>query len=389
MPTDLPDLLLSVLCVASLGALLYLLVAIGQVSRFRVHPDSPVLEGSPPITVLIPIRGESYGLYENLTSFCAQEYTRFQLVFGVDGDRDPALPIIRRVITEWPERELTLTVGGGEDGGNQKVGKLIRMFSAARYDIIAVADSDVRADRHGLARLAGQFADAQVGAVSFFYCGVPDTRLGSRLLALFINEWFFPSVLVARSLAEPRFCLGALMAARRAALEAIGGFAVLEPYLADDYMLGNLIGRQGYRVRLAPCMVEHRVAEPSVKAALVHELRWSRTIQACAPVGHAFSFIGNNALTLTFLLALASGFRPLGLALFAFAIALRVALHFKVYSVLTHRPGLGDLLLLPVRDVLCFAVWAASFWSRGITWGGRQYRLQAGGRLSLEGGNLK
>jgi ceramide glucosyltransferase len=389
MTLALPDLLQSVLCIASLAALLYLFFAIRQVSRFRVQPDNPVVEDSPPITVLIPIRGESYGLYENLTSFCAQEYPRYQLVFGVGGERDPALPIIRRVIAEWPEREVTLTVGCGEDGGNQKVGNLNRMFSAAGHDIIAVADSDVRADRHCLARMVGQFADARVGAVSFFYCGVPDSRLGSRLLAQFINEWFFPSVLVARSLAEPRFCLGALMAVRRAALEAIGGFAALEPYLADDYMLGNLIGRQGYRVRLAPCVVEHMVAEPSVKAALVHELRWSRTIQACAPVGHAFSFIGNNALTLTFLLALASGFRPLGVALFVSAIALRVALHFNIYPLFTHRPGLGGLLLLPVRDVLCFAVWAASFWGRGITWGGQQYRLQAGGRLSLEGVNLK
>jgi ceramide glucosyltransferase len=41
--------------------------------------------------------------------------------------------------------------------------------------------------------------------------------------------------------------------------------------------------------------------------------------------------------------------------------------------------------LLPVRDVLSFAVFAASFCGRNVLWRGQLFKIDEGGRISAEG----
>ncbi len=364
------------LCLASLA---YLAVAIARVRAFGKRLGSTSSDYTPPVTVLKPLCGLEPGLRENLRSFCNQDYPGFQIVFGVADPDDPAAAVARDVMAEFPWGDFTLVAGGGACGINRKVANLANMFPHATHELIVIADSDMRVGENYLRAVVEPFADPKVGAVTCLYSGTAAGGLPSTLGALFINDWFFPSVLVALTFQRLRYCFGATMAVRRGALEAIGGFEELSAYLADDYMLGHLVSREGYEVRLASFLTENIVHEPGFKALLRHELRWARTIRACQPAGYAFSFIGNNTISLAAIYLLLTG-AAAGWVLLAGAVSLRLALHGTVRSILPSR-GHPVPWLLPLRDVLCLLTWAMSFFGRTISWRESDFQIRPDGRL--------
>jgi ceramide glucosyltransferase len=380
LPTAANGLLLA----AILMGLAYLLVAILAVRAFPGRRAVAPPLHLPPVTILKPVRGEEYGLYENLRSFCDQDYPSFQVVFGVRGNGDCAIPVVERLIREFPGLDTVLAVDDRVTEGNPKVASLANMYPHARHDYLVIADSDMRVDRTYLRSVTAPFEDPRVGATTCLYSGTPAAGWPSNLGAMYVNDWFLPSVLVALTLQKLRFCFGASMAVRRDVLVAIGGFEALAPYLADDYMLGDMVSRRGYRIRLSSYVVEGIVFEPDFRSLLAHELRWARTIRACRPAGYAFSFVANGTVTLSAMFLLASGRIGTGTALLFLSIALRVALHYTVRSAV-RVPGPAAPWLIPVRDLLCFAIWSASFFGRKVRWRGRRFSVRPDGQLTTEG----
>ena len=361
------------------GSLVYAALALLRVARLNRFAGAGA-GACPPITVLKPVCGLEPRLYENLRSFCEQDYPHFQILFGVRDADDPAVPVIERLVREFPEREAALVVDPRVIGSNFKISNLSNMAGSSRHDILVVADADCRVGRGYLADVAAAFADPAVGAVTCLYRGTPVTgRLADRLGAMFINEWFLPSVLVAL-ISEPlEYCFGATMAVRRQALEKIGGFEALAFYLADDHMLGRLVAAEGYKVALARHIVEISINEPSLKALFLHELRWARTMRAVRPRGYAMSFV-TDTLPLSIMVGCATELQPIGLGLMAAAFLLRIAMHMTARA----RLGLEDRArpwLVPLRDVMTFAIRAASFVGRGVTWREQEFSVRPDGHL--------
>lgn len=373
----------SLLFLISVASLAYVAFALVRICAFGRRRERPV--AGPPVTVLKPLRGAAPGLYENLRSFCEQDYPVVQVVFGVRDAADPAVPIVERVMRELPGRDLALVVNDCVIGANLKVSNLANMYGSAKHDLLVIADSDMRVDPSYLAAVVGPLADPTVGVVTCLYRGRSAGGFWSVLGAMFINEWFLPSALVARTLEPDRLCFGATMALRREALEAIGGFPALAAYLADDYMLGALLNERGLRVALSSYLVDDVVWEPDFTALFRHELRWARTMRTAQPVGYAMSFL-TYSLVLCVVYLLVSSSRTLGAAIVGAAVVLRVAVHYAV------RAGLGIAepsrpWLVPVREALCFVVWAASFWGRAVHWDGRKFSVSSDGRMKANGGH--
>jgi len=379
----LPSLVASLLTIAGYAvvaaSLAYTAIALWRMAALRRR--KPALPGQlTPITILKPVCGLEPNLYENLRSFCDQDYPEFQILFGVRDAEDPAIPVIERLIREFPDRHAALVIDSRVIGSNYKISNLANMMCRARYDILAIADADCRVGPRYLAELAAAFADPKVGAVTCLYRGTPvRDRLPDRLGAMFINEWFLPSVLVAL-ISEPlKYCFGATMAVRRQALEAIGGIEALASYLADDYMLGSLVVARGYKVALARHIVEITIDEPSLVALFRHELRWARTMRIVRPFGYAFSFL-TDSLPLSVLVGLATGFAAPGLALIGLALLLRLLMHVVAQNTLEGE-GVVQPWLVPLRDLMTFAIRAASFVGRGVEWRQQKFSVQADGQM--------
>ena len=337
----------------------------------------------PPITVLKPICGMETNLAENLRSFCRQDYDQFQVIFGVHGEDDKAIPTIRALIEEFPERDLSLVIDDTIIGSNYKVSNLANMFGSARHDIIVVADSDMRVCRDYLKAVVAPFKDPQVGAATCVYSGRAAGKLPSKLGALFINDWFLPSALIPAVFGRLTYCFGATMAIRRSNLEQFGSFNALANILADDFMFGRLVHQQGHRVALIPYIVENVIEDPSLKALFLHELRWARTIRSVEPLGYAASTITEIvplAVIAAVCLFVATGSFIYAGGIFAAAAVLRLALHYTISSLVSGR-GSAAPLLVPLRDVMSPIIRLSSYFGRKVTWRERDFVIHSNVRL--------
>jgi ceramide glucosyltransferase len=352
-------------------SLVYTAFAIERVANFRrrlKRKQSGYF--SPPVTLLKPMCGLEVGLAENLRSFCRQNYDDFQIVFGVRDRKDPAIAVINAIREEFPERDIELVIDDRVLGSNYKISNLIHMFHAAKHDFLIVSDSDMRVDPDYIRTVVAPFEREEVGATTCLYSGSVHGGLASRLGAVFINDWFLPSALIPMAFGEIAFCFGATMAIRRRALEKIGGFDSLVDIIADDYMLGQRTVEQGYKIAVVPYVVDNVVFERGLKSLFLHELRWGRTIRSVQPAGYALSFITDMfavSLILAVMTFFATSSLPLALAPVVASLALRYALHHMV-SVTIAPQGHYSPWLLPLRDLLSFAVRICVYYGNKVHW---------------------
>ena len=372
-----------VLLAGVVASLAYGVIALLRVILFR-RRETPRSDFAPAVTILKPVCGIEPGLFDCLRSFCEQDYPDYQVVFGVGDARDEAVPVIERLLRESKHPDLTLVVDGRRYGGNYKMSNLTNMMASARHDILVVADADSLVQRDYLRAVVAEFESPRVGAVTCLYVGKPLGGLASALGAAFMNDWFLPSVLFDLALEKPSFCFGATMAIRRDALESIGGFIGLTPYLADDYLLGRRVRDLGLEVRLASPVVRTVVSEPDFRTLWQHELRWGRTFRTVRPIGWILT-LTTDTMVLALAYLLASGASALSVALLGASILVRLGTHAAV----RRRFGLdgpSGFWLVPLRDLLSFGVRVASFVGYGVVWKGEAFVIRSAGRLQEKEG---
>ena len=322
------------------------------------------------------------GLYENLRSFAEQDYPDVQVVLGVNHPNDSALPVAQALMRDLPASDIALILDPPVRGSNLKVANLENMIPAARHDILVISDSDMRVDRCYLEAVVAPLRDPSVGLVTCLYEGVSTGGKWSELGALQINFGFLPSALVAAALGIDLGCFGATIALLRDTLRRIGGFATVRDELADDQRIGEAVRALGLAVVLSRYLVEARVSEPSFVELWRHELRWARTVRTIAPAG----FIGSvltHAVPIALLGAAATGFGLTSSIFLVISLLLRWVTAGMIAGVLGFAAN--RLWLLPMRDVLSFAVFVASFFGRSVFWRDQLFQVEPSGRMSVDG----
>jgi len=360
-------------------AAVYWLAAFASVVLYRRSRPS-ASDVASPVTILKPLRGNDGQLYENLRSFCLQDYRCFEILFGVRHLHDPAVAVVERLSHEFPGLELKLVADSRTIGTNLKVSNLANLVRHAKHDTLIVADSDMRVGPGYVRSVVGPLEDRRVGLVTCLYRGVAPYGVASHLGAMFINEWFLPAALVGTYVEPLRHAFGATIAFRRDTLGSIGGFEAVADQLADDYMLGWLVSERGLRVVLVPYVVENVVTERNLQTLILHELRWARTFRTLRPVAY-FCSLFTYGIPLSVLWLAAS--RGCGAAWIALGvhIGLRAVGRLVLYRSLGQPLPWFDTWLVPVRDVVSFVVGILSFLGRTVRWNDEAFRVRRGGRL--------
>ncbi len=367
------------------GFLVLLIFAALRFRRRRLPGDLSSGPELPGVSLLKPLCGLEANLHQNLASFFEQDYPNFEIVFGARSQNDPAFGVARALQQLYPHVPVQFVVAGEPGRPNAKVCSLEKMAAKAVHNILVISDSDVSVTPGYTRQVVRPLLDSKVGLVTCLYRGVPIGGIWSRLEALGMSVEMTAGVLVANMLEGMKFALGPTMAIRRDVLDSIGGLESLADYCADDFVLGNKVHDSGRTVVLSHYVLDHLARHQSCKDSLLHQLRWMKSTRFSRPKGHLGTVL-TFAMPFGLLGLLAgwlAGYPFLAVALFACAFVNRVLMSLTVgWGVVRDPHSLRYCWAYPVRDLLGFGLWCASYSGREIRWRGQRYRLEWGGRMA-------
>jgi ceramide glucosyltransferase len=356
-------------------------IAIFSCLRFflaaRSQPDA-ANEFLPPVSNLKPVRGLDPDAYENFASFCRQDYPNYEILFCIGDTSDPALPVLQRLIDDFPQTKIRIIIGSGRVATNDKVAKLARLVEEAAHEHLVISDSDVRVEPNYLRRLVAPLADTKTGAVTCFYVPGEEKTWVQRLQDVGMLSDFYPGILVAKQLDGVKFALGPTISTTKSYLREFGGYASIENKPADDLLVGRLIAENGREVVLLPYSIVTVPDYQSLRELFAKRLRWITVMRHMRPWGHVGLIF---TLGLPWAL-LAAAIAPTTMVAFAY-----LGGYFLVRCILTllvgssglkQRGVWGKLVWIPVWDAMATVIWLTSFTRRSIRWRGHDYFIVNG-----------
>jgi ceramide glucosyltransferase len=367
----------------------FLGLAIVGVLRFRSEAQeqakaAPDDEHLPPVSVLKPVHGLEAQLKENIESFFRQDYPDYEILFAADEADDAALEVVREVSARYPHIRTRVLITG-TPWPNPVVYSFHCMAEAAAHDILVTTDSDVEVDPQYLREIVPPLLDPQVGMVTCAYRGKNAAGFFSGLTAIGMSVEMTAGVLVANLLEGMKFGLGPTTVVRRDALASIGGYTALKDYIAYDFAIGNLIVEAGYRVVLSRYVINHVVNQASFRRMWQNQLRWAQTTRYSRPKGH----FGSGLIfaipygLLGFAAAAGLGHWGWGALLLGASVVNRLIEAWLVGWMVVRDPEIRRApWLYPLRDLLGFAVWFASYLNLRYVWRDSRFELK-GTRIAL------
>jgi len=365
------------------AAMLGLVLLALQCIVLRRHLRGPVRAPArtPPISILKPLCGLDDRLAENLASFATLAYPEYEVLLGLRSAEDPALGEAREAARRWPGR-FRIVLQRGEPGHNPKVNQLVTLARVARHDLLVVSDSNVQVEPGYLAGIAAALEDEAVGLVTHPISGVGEVRLGSVLDHLHLAGSIAPGVVAAKRLAGRDIVVGKSMALRRRDLDALGGFEAVKDVLAEDYVLGVMVGEiLGKRVAVGQVPIHDVSERRTVGDFAARYRRWSvLQRQAVGPFVYSAQALLNPVLMAC--VAAAVERTPLALGLLAGTCAAKIAVDGASARAL--REGgfpLRQLALVPAKDLVVGGAWLYGLFRRDVAWRGTRLVVRRGTRI--------
>jgi ceramide glucosyltransferase len=372
-----------ILLLAAIPFAYYLLSLYSAAHYFSVaqKENPPNNDFFPPISCLKPIKGLDEDAYENYASFCRQDYPEYEILFCVDPD-DPALPVLKKLVGDFPNRNIRLIFGSGRNAINDKVGRLVRLVEEAKYDLFVITDGDIRVTPEYLRTVAHPFRDPKVGGATCLYASTDEKKFIEELQTVGMVSDFFAGILVAWQLDGVKFMFGQTIVMTRQANAAFGTYRVNENKPADDLLAGRMVAEQGYEVKLLPYVVKTVADFNSIRDLLYKRTRWMTVMRLMRPWGH-FGLILTWGLPASLLAIALRPTLPVAVGFLGAYAVLRIAMAGLIGAYVMKQKGIWRKIpLIPVWDAVAFCIWLASFTRTTIRWRGVDYTIRDG-RLVL------
>jgi len=375
---------MGVALVGTLTSSVFLLLTSAGVLRFwrdsrKIKSRQSSDADLPPVSVLKPVHGLEAQLSKNVESFFRQDYPAYEILFAADEGDDAALEVVREVSRRYPQIPCRILVTGKPPWPNPPAYCFHRMSAVAAHEILVTSDSDVEVSARYLRDVVRPLLDAEVGMVTCVYRGKNVAGFWSGLTAIGMSVEMTAGVMVANLLEGMKFGLGPTIAVKKEAVGKIGGYQVLGEFFANDFMIGNLISKAGYQVRLSHHVIDHIVNQQTFRKMWENQLRWGKSTRYSRPKGHLgsgltfaipFGLLGLVA-------AMGLGMPVLGPVLLAAAVLNRMVESWLVgWGVVRDRVALTQPWMYSLRDLLGFVVWVASYTGASSVWRDSNYELR-------------
>lgn len=334
----------------------------------------PPRDFTPAVSIVKPLSGGDDGLEENLESFYRLDYPAYEIVFSFARGDDPAYPIALRVADRHRNVRSVFVVDPAEPAPNSKVNRLAAGVRRARHRYVLFSDGNVRVRADFLRHAIAPFRDPSVGLVSNLFRGMWPETLASRLDCLYLNGALLPATAFLGRLLRQPCVVGKSILMSRAALDTIGGLAAVGDYLAEDYLLGLTVRKEGFRVVLSAHTIDTAEKSRSAGAAWGRHRRWSMMRSRLAGPAYAAELLANPLPWFAGAVAYSAD-RPELVVAAAVLLALRYIAEAASERDGGHRLGSKDFLLLPLRDLLLVGLFWSGLLGRRTSWRGRSVEV--------------
>jgi len=372
--------LVGLLLLLTIISIFYYCFAIYAALDFFKHPPQINHNFLPPVSLLTPICGLEWELETNLISFCQQDYPKYQIIFCLQNQSDPCLHLLKKIKDKFSYLDIQIVTNPKTIGNNLKISNLANALAITKYPILVITDSDIQVKSDYLRQVVQPLQDDSVGLVTCLYTSLTKGFLAA-FEALEISTQFHPRVLTARKIEGLKYAFGSTIVMRKKILEEVGGFFKIADHLADDYQLGNLVAKLGYRVILSNYIVDHRLANVTWGSFLARQSRWAK----CIRVERFWGYLGlvfTQGTVISLSLLVATGFAPWAFLVFLITWTVRLLMAQIVgVKFLEDSVARKYLILVPIRDIVSFLLWGYNLVGNRINWRDYKFELTKGGKL--------
>ena len=354
---------------------LHLLSIVVAAWRCRRRPAADAPRDAPGVSIVRPLCGLDNFIEETLRTSFELAYPQFELIFCVASARDPAIPLVEKLIAANQRVRARLLIGDDRVSANPKLNNCVKGWRAAVHQWIAFADSNVLMPPDYIQRLLAAW-QPDTGLVCSPPAGCRPAGFWAQVECAFLNTYEARAQYFVDTLGFG-FAQGKTMLWRRADLEAAGGIRALGNEIAEDAASTKIVRAAGLRVRLTDAPFSQPLGRRSMKEVWRRQTRWARLRRACFPLFFVPEILGGSVFPLAAagFVAHEAGFPVLGV------LAVLGCVWYGAEVALIKVAGWHLAPLYPLhaalRDLLVPALWIDAWFGNDFVWRGNQMSVAA------------
>ena len=328
-----------------------------------------IRERTRPLTILKPMSGLDANLEKCVESFLKLDsMLGDELIFCFESPLDPAYAVVCKLVKELGggNQKVSASIAPLKRTANPKINNIWQAYRETKNDLIIISDSNVIAPRNYRAVMDHEFVGVGVLTSVVYSTG---NGLDAAMLNTFNAKW-----LLILNFLRQSTVVGKSMMFSRGSLERLGGFREAGEFMAEDYAIGRIFRRSGFKIKISSVPVMQSISHSG--GFWGRYLRWGVMRKAHA----SFAFI----------------YEPL---LYGFVVQALIGFKYGWISafVLGSFWGACDAIIcaavsgtrLPfvaytIREWSALPMWVHTLFSNHVNWRGKKYLVVTGGRAYLE-----
>ncbi|KAH9525734.1 hypothetical protein Btru_002224 [Bulinus truncatus] len=259
----------------------------------KLEPVIPE-EDLPGVSILKPLTGVDTNLKSNLETFFTQKYPKYELLFSVPDDNDPAILVVKSLIDSYPKVDAKLFIGLKVVGPNGKINNMVCAYEAAKYDNIVISDIGIKMTPMTLYEMVHCLKPDVGEVLQMPYCA---TRKGFGAV---YQQVYFGTMQARNCLSANAVKIncstGMSTLLRRDVLDKAGGLAEFGKYLAEDFFIAEAIRSQGYKVVLSTTPALQNSGNCSISEFHSRLVRWAQLRMSMLPTLIFLEPVGESVL---------------------------------------------------------------------------------------------
>jgi ceramide glucosyltransferase len=324
-----------------------------------------------PISIIKPLKGLDDNLFDNLESFCKQDYPEYEVILSLENRNDPAYRVAEKIKNKYPDR-VTIVIDNSSKALNPKVRNMMTAYKISKYDYFLISDSNVYVDSDYLKKTSASMSE-DVGLITNLIVGTGGKSFGAVLENLKLNSFILLSVCLLDKFLKIPCSIGKSMLMRKKDFEEIGGFSAVQDVLAEDYLIGKLIHEKGKKVVLSNYMIENVNEYWSIKRFFNRHTRWAKIRWKIGGVKY-FTEPLTNPVFIASLITLFYAFSNLSLILLLLSVLIKTTGDYFVMRMIKQKPGI-QMILSPIKDLISGIIWFVPFITSKVNWRGNLYLI--------------